>query len=245
MTEAKEKIEGVRDGKPMTGREKLYLSLIALTLLALVVMLIARPRPQTDAAPAGNTAADAAAEPKVVYREVEKLVEVEKTIEVETIRDGLRDMGVLLTGEYYFTDIISYSSDKKLFKTDFVLPFTETSYTMQYDGVVNAGVDLSTARIEKDDEHRQITVFMNKAAIQSTEIDFDSFRLIGEKAGIGNPVSAQDFNNSLRELKASAEEKAIARGLLERSEENAEAMIRQFIGSLPGVSEYSLKFITH
>ena len=79
--------------------------------------------------------------PEVIVHEtqVEKIVEVEKEITAEMIEDGLRDIGVLVTQEYYFTDVISFSSVKKLFRLE--VGFTESSYLASYDGVVTAGID--------------------------------------------------------------------------------------------------------
>lgn len=227
---------------PESKKERVYLGLIAAVLVAIAALVALRPQ-STPEVPAPSRVSASPQEPKVVVREVEKIVEVEKTVAVETLQDGLNEMGVLITAEYYFTDLVSYSSVLKLLKTDFSLPFTESSYLVSYDGVVNAGIDLSAARVEKDDEHKRVTVRLPAAAIQTTDIDLDSFTLHEEKTGLGNPLSVRDFNTSLRELERSAEQKAVERGLLEKADQNAKQVVTQFISSLldPG---YSLKFET-
>lgn len=227
-----------------TGREKAYLALIAAVLVILAAMLILYPYTRRDAveASSGSAATDAAGEPERAVRE--RWIEVEKTITAEVIEDRLQEMGVLLTAEYYFTDLISFSSVKTFLKTELALPFTETSYMVRYDGVVSAGIDLSAARIEKDDDLKRVTVLVPAASIRSTTIDLDSFELIEEKTGFGNPLSVQDFNDSLRAFEESAERKAVERGLLEKADRNAKTVIAQFIGGVVGGTEYVLQFET-
>lgn len=226
---------------PANERERVYLILIFAVLALLAAMLFIYPRTRA-AAETSASAAETADEPAPTARERLKIVEVEKTVTVETLEDGLRGMGTLVTQEYYFTDLVSFSSVKKFLSTDFVLPFTESSYMVRYDGVVSAGTDLSRASVEKDDTEKIITVRLPAAAISATVIDLDSFELLEEKTGIGNHISARDFNNSLRELESRAERNATERGLLEKADENAREVIARFIAGM--VDGYELRFAT-
>lgn len=242
MTDAQEEQKLQR-----TKKEKVYLALILAVAAVIAGMLILYPRIHTNTADSfafGSAAADTPTEPTIITREVEKIVEVEKAVTVETLQQGLNDMGFLITEEYYFTDLVSFSSIKKFLKTDIALPFTESSYLVSYDGVVNAGVDLAAAQIEKDDDRMRITVHIPEASIQTVEIDLDSFNLREEKAGLGNHISVRDFNSSLLELENHAKQNAIDRGLLEKAGENAEVVISRFIGSLVDTSVYSLDYVT-
>ena len=229
-----------RETNKSTTKEKLYCALILLTVAAIAGMLLLYPRTQPEAAEAFA----ANAEDTVITREPGRIIEVEKVITAETLREGLADMGVLITQEYYFTDLVSFSSIKKLLKTDIPLPFTESSYLVSYDGAVTAGVDLSNAQVEKDDVEKRITVHIPAAEIQAVEIDLDSFQLLEEKNGLGNRISVQDFNDSLLELENKARRNAVDRGLLEKADENARSVISRFVGSLVDVSAYHLEFVT-
>ena len=223
-------------------RMKLLVGLIVLVLTAIVVLLIVYA-----AGGRGKAAAPSAVTPRpaqeVVVREkeVEKIVTVEKEISSAILTDGVRELGLLVTDEYYFTEVVSYSSIKKLWKID--LGITESSYLASYDGVVRAGVDLAEASIEKDEENRRITVTLPAAAITDVDIDPESFQLYSEKAGLGNPISAEDFNNSLVELETTAREKAVQRGLLTRADENAHTLVRNMIAALCDLNEYTLVFV--
>lgn len=178
----------------------------------------------------------------VVYRDVDRLVQVEKEITATIIQDGLNDMGVLITQEYYFTEVVSFSSMKQLFGLN--LGFTESSYLGTYDGTVTAGIDFREIRIEKDDQLMKVTVHLPGSSVQYIDIDPNSFVLYDETSGIGNPISVTDFNRSLIELENNAETKAIEKGLLGKADENARAMIRNFISGMISLNEYTIEFVT-
>ena len=223
-----------------TKKERVYLVLILLLLAGIAgVVLFAVSRgasPKTVPLTPRPTA-------KVVIKEVEKMVEIEKEITPEIIEDGLRDIGFLVTEEYYFTEVVSFSSIKKLFKTDIDLKFTESSYLASYDGSVTAGIDFDKVSVSRDEGNKILTVSVPKAEIQKVFIDPESFELYSEKIGIGNPISVEDFNMSLVELERSAKDKAIDRGLLQRADEHAEAVIRNFVVSLTGTDGYRLEIV--
>ena len=222
-------------------KTKLLVALIVLVLVLTVTLIV------VHAAGKGKNAAvlpavtpRPSAEVVVREREVEKLVTVEKEITADILTDGLRDVGLLVTGEYYFTEVVGYSSVKTLWK--FELPLTESSYLISYDGVVTAGVDLSGAAVTKDDAQKRVTVTLPKAEIRNVDIDPESFTLYSEKQGVGNRVSVTDFNDSLVTLEQTAREKAIERGLLDRADGNARRIARNFVGSLLDLNEYTLVF---
>lgn len=228
-----------------TKKEKIYLALIGVFLVAiLAVVMIALLRK-----PAEPARAELSAGGKVEIRgrdkivEVERLVEVEKTVTGEILQDGLNDMGLLITQEYYFTEVMSYSSVLKdpLFHIE--MKPTESSFVVSYDGVVTAGIDFTAIRVEKDDGANTITVHIPKAKIQNVDIDPESFEKYTERSGMFNPVSVEDFNTSLVELERTAREKAIARGVLTRADENAKQIVDNFIHSLVDVSGYSLEYV--
>ncbi|MCR5074061.1 MAG: DUF4230 domain-containing protein [Clostridiales bacterium] len=173
-----------------------------------------------------------------------KLIEIEKEISVDTVEDGLRDMGILITDEYYFTEVVSFSSVKKFFKTDIKLAFTESSYLAGYDGVITAGPDFTATKVEKDEAAKTVTVILPKSQIRNVDIDPDSFKLFSEKQGFTNPLSASDFNSSLIELENTARQKALEKGILQRADENAVAIVTNFIGNLIDMSVYHVKVVT-
>ena len=217
-------------------------SVVYLVLIGLVVLLTAglvlwhygyssgTAKPMVSARPAEDV---------VVRKEVEKIVKVEKEITADIIQDGLNDIGMLVTEEYYFTEVVSFSSIKKLFKK-LELGITESSYLASYDGVVTAGIDFSKITVRKDDELHLVEIHLPKAEILNVDIDPESFELYSEKTGLGNPISVADYNNSLVELESTASEKAVARGILTRADQNARTVIVNFIAGLVDTAEYTV-----
>ncbi len=173
-------------------------------------------------------------------KEVEKIVEKEKVITAEVIQDGLRDMGKLVTQEYYFTEVVNYSIMSEILGIK--IKMTEASFLASYDGVIYAGIDFTGIAVEKDDELKTITVRLPDAEILSVDIDPESLVVYSEKQGIGNRITLEDYNNSLIGLEKDAKDKAIGKGILERADENAEKIVRTFIGSLVDTDEYVLLF---
>ncbi len=220
---------------------RIYLIAVCVVLLAVVVLILwhggrsEAPEPLAAVTPRPTQ--------QVVVRErpVEKLVEVEKEVTLEEISFGLNDMGVLLTQEYCFTDVVRFSSIKKLFSIE--LGITESSYLASYDGVVSAGVDFGSIRLTRDETKGVLAVALPASQILSIDIDPKSFRLYSEKTGLGNPVSAADFNSSLVELEESAREKALERGILERADDNAQKIVRNFISGLVDTAKWNIVFV--
>lgn len=170
-------------------------------------------------------------------------ITVEKVISAQVISDGLRELGKLVTEEYYFTDVLSYSSALKLLDT-INLPFTTSSFLVSYDGVVTAGVDFEKIEVTKDESSKTITVKLPAPEIMNVDIDPESFVLHAEKTGLGNPISVSDFNRSLAELENSAREKGVDKGLLTRAGENAEKVISHFVDSLLEPGTYTVRYVS-
>ena len=217
----------------------LYIVLIALAVGLSAWLLVrynrARPEPAVPSVTPRPT-------PEVIVKEteVEKIVEVEKEITSSVIEDGLRDIGVLVTQEYYFTDVISFSSVKKLFRVE--VPFTETSYLASYDGVVTAGIDFGKVSVVKDDAAGKIVVTLPPAEILNVDVDPETFELYSERTGLGNPLSVEDFNDSIVTLESNVRQKALDKGLLLKADENARAVVRNFIAGLVDTGVYSVVF---
>jgi hypothetical protein len=167
-----------------------------------------------------------------------RYVKVKTTITSETLQEGLRDMGVLITQEYYFTQVENYEKTKTILKF-----FTSSSnFIYSYDGVVTAGVDFNDISVEKDDTDKVITITVPQSEIQYIDIDYDSFKIYSEKDGLWNPTSIEDYNDSLVDLKKNAEDKAIEKGVLDKADENAKAIIKNFVTGMVDDLDYTIKW---
>ncbi len=156
----------------------------------------------------------------------------------ETIRDGLSNMGVLITQEYYFTQVETYTKEKNIF---LIIP-SSSGFMYSYDGAVFAGVDFEKIGVQTDEDRKVVTVDLPPSEIQTVSIDRDTFKIYSEKESIWNPLKLEDYNISLAEFEDAAKEKALGSGILERSDQQAQKLVSEFIVSLPATNGYTVEF---
>ncbi len=224
-----------------TEKSKVYLLLTGVIILLMIILVIVHQR-QPLKASIPEATPEAVLENAAKKHDGFSLTTVNTSISAEVIQDGLKDIGELITEEYYFKEVVSYSSIKQFLGLD--LGITESSYLAGYEGVIKAGIDFTKITVSKDEDHKVINVALPKAEILSSEIDPDSFELYSEKEGWGNPISVTDYNQSLSELKSKAESSAAERGVLEKADENARLIIRNFILTLLDDASYTVQFTT-
>ena len=156
----------------------------------------------------------------------------------ETIRDGLANMGVLITQEYYFTQVETYTKEKNIF---LIIP-SSSGFMYSYDGAVLAGVDFEKIGVQTDEDRKVVTVDLPPSEIQAVTIDRDTFKIYSEKESIWNPLKLEDYHISLAEFEDAAKEKALGSGILERSDQQAQKLVSEFIVSLPATNGYTVEF---
>ena len=219
----------------MNTQRKILIGIIIILTFAIILALVLgisghRNRAQ-EAVPVSSGSSD---EP----REVPRLIHVEREITAEIIQEGLRDMGFLVTQEYDCTIVLNNSKARKIF--NFQLPFTESSYIVSYDALVEAGIDFTKVTVEKDDDAKIITIHLPDAEIKSIAVDHSSFTLYSEKDGLGTSMSVADYNDSLVECENTAKNKALEKGVLEKASANAELVLLNFVRSMVDTTQYRI-----
>ena len=205
-----------------------YLIVIGAAVLAMLVLCIMYSVKEKSA-PTGDSASVSASTPT-------KKEKVLVTVSVDTVEDGLRNMGTLITQEYYFTQVEKYTKDKKVLGV--FNSSSELAYS--YDGSVTAGIDFEKIELEKDDETKTITVIIPPSEIQNVNIDKSSFKVFSEKDSLWNPMNMEDYNASLAQFEEAAKQKALDSGILERSDEQARLLINGFIRNYSAFSDYQI-----
>ncbi|WP_026667128.1 DUF4230 domain-containing protein [Butyrivibrio sp. AE2005] len=212
------------------NKNYLYIAVILVAVIAMLVLL-------TDYKKNANSEpslADIAATESTVKKSPAKVI---VTVNTETIREGIANMGTLITQEYYFTQVEKYTKEKTIMK--FITSSSEFLYS--YDGAVTAGVDFEKIAISKDDNAKTITIDIPDSEIFSVNIDKDTFKIYSEKDSLWNPLKLEDYNTSLAKFEAAAKEKALANGILEKSDAQAKTIIENFVNSLPEASKYQIE----
>lgn len=214
--------------------------LLTLAIVGVLVAAVAMQKPKDTVPAALDTPRPTE---KVVYVEKESIVEVVKETSVETIQEGLRDMGTLITAEYYFTEVVNHSSYKTmkfLWMEDAKVPLSESYYIVSYDGVATAGIDFGQIEVSKDETLKTILVKLPAAEIRNIDIDPNSFKLYDEQESIFNPISVSDYNDSLIQMEETARSNALAHGLLKRADDNAKTLVLNFVSKLVDQDAYKV-----
>lgn len=150
----------------------------------------------------------------------------------------LRTVEELATVEYHYTNVGKYENQVDFY--GWKVPFTTKSFLVSYEGIIKAGIDLSAAAIEIDENRKIIMVSLPKAKILSHEIPEDSIEVFDEKRNIFNPITIRDYTGFTRDQKFLLEEKSIQNGLLTAASEKAVSAVEALLPSLPGMEAYIL-----
>ena len=208
-----------------------YITVIAVAFIAMIVLLV-----RFKNTSGGSSEATLLATTEVAKNQEEKVL---VTINVDTIEDGLENMGVLVTQEYYFTQVETYTKDKKVLGV-----FDSSSgFTYSYDGKVTAGIDFGDITVTKDEKEKKLTIEIPESKFQSVDIDPRTFQVYSEKDSLWNPLNIEDYNISLTEFEDTARQKAYDSGILERSDEQAKELIKNFISNFPNTSDYEIEIV--
>lgn len=216
------------------SKQHINMICLAVTAVALIVTLVLF----VDFKNEREAEKEEAAQTATTIKEKEKKDQVKISVSTDTIEEGLANMGILITQEYYFTQVETYTKEKTILR--FITTSSEFMYS--YDGAVMAGIDFSQIGISTDEAQKTITVEMPASEIQTVTIDKDTFKIYSEKESLWNPLKLEDYNISLAEFEDAAREKALASGILERSDEQARSLVREFIASLPNTGGYTVQF---
>ena len=87
-----------------------------------------------------------------------------------------------------------------------------------------------------------IEVRLPETKILSSEIDLDSFKVYLEDESIYREITLEENNEALKSMKQSAEDDAVANGLLENARSNAETILTGFFGNVYDMDEYEIVF---
>lgn len=139
------------------------------------------------------------------------------------VLEQVKDISELNTVEMYFNEIIDFKN-AKLFN-NFQIPFTEKSFIFTVKSKVKAGVDLSG--IDEGDiaiSGKSLLIKLPNPTITSKEIL--SYKVYDEKNGLFNEVTTEDTLKALELFEKDMEEQALSSGIIEKSKENTEHIIR-------------------
>lgn len=163
--------------------------------------------------------------------------ESEPVITSDLLGQQLQAAQELVSVEYHYTNMGKFENQVDFY--GWKVPFTTKSFIVSYDGVIKAGVDLSTARVQVDEATQTITITLPEGQILSHEIPEESIEVFDETHNLFNPITIEDYTGFTRDQKAEVEQQAIDEGLLTDATEKARSAVETFISLLPGNDNYA------
>lgn len=166
---------------------------------------------------------------------------VPPAVTTDDIEGRINSIGELSTAEYVYT--ITQTADKAAFELlNIKIPFTSSRIVYSYSGTIKAGVDFSKIKARADSSTGTIHITLPESTILSNELDNDSLTVYDEKNSIFNRFSFSDMNASQADLKQTAEQSAMEKGLLETADANARVLIEKTVSSMYGNGDYTVIF---
>lgn len=156
----------------------------------------------------------------------------------KTTKIGFENIGELATQAAYSTQISIIDDSREFYGV--TIPFTQSKYMYSCDVVIKAGFDFGD--IEWAENDSVIEVKLPEIKILSSELDLDSFKIYHEDESLFNKITMTETNESMKKLQQTAEEDAIANGLLENARDNAEIILKSFFGNKYDFEKYEIIF---
>ena len=156
----------------------------------------------------------------------------------KTTKIGFENIGELATQTAYSTQLGVIDDSRELYGV--TIPFTNSKYIYSYDVIIKAGFDFGD--IEWKENNNVIEVKLPKAKILSSELDLNSFKIYHEDESVFNQITITENNEAMKKLQKTAEENAVANGLLENARDNSETILKIFFSNKYNLENYEIVF---
>ncbi len=130
------------------------------------------------------------------------------------------------TVKYNYSNIVEIKKDKSI--SNIKIPFTEKSFIIKYNGVINGGVrpeDIEVVRNTGD----EILIEIKKCQILDHYIDDENIYVYDIKNSIFNRLDIQEVLDDISSCKKEYEEKIISEGFMEEIQENTKVSIENIL----------------
>lgn len=135
----------------------------------------------------------------------------------------------LNTVKYNYSNVITVKKNKSI--NDFKIPFTETSYIIKYNGVINGGVKPENLDVVQNDGN-QIEIEIKECEILEHYIDSENIYIYDIKNSIFNKLEAQEIIDDINKYKDEYEKKAIQEGLMLEIKNNTKESIAKMLKNI-------------
>jgi len=161
----------------------------------------------------------------------------EPKMEKGSFIEHMRELSSLATSQAFVKAVIE-KEDNQLFgkeiKTN--IPGTKRKLLLVVPGTVTAGVDLqnvSEGRVKIEEEKKKLDITLPHATIlQEPSLEFEQVQAFSVEGIFREEVNWEEAYELAAEAKALVKEEAIAQGLLDMAEKNAEKTLREFFAQM-------------
>lgn len=130
------------------------------------------------------------------------------------------------TVKYNYSNIVEIKKDKSI--NNIKIPFTEKSFIIKYNGVINGGVKPEDIEIVNNTGN-EIIIEINKCQILDHYIDDENIYIYDVKSSIFNKLDIQEVLDDISNYKKEYEEKIISEGFMEEIQENTKVSIENIL----------------
>lgn len=135
----------------------------------------------------------------------------------------------LSTVKYNYTNVITVKKDKSI--NEMKIPFTEKSFIIKYNGIINGGVKPEDIKIVKNNGE-SIQIQIDKCEILDHYIDSDNIYVYDVKSSLFNKLEIQEVLDDINKYKKEYEEKALKEGLMEEIKRSTKTSIQNMLKNI-------------
>ena len=154
------------------------------------------------------------------------------------IMDTLSQVLDISTVRYNYSNIVEIKKDKSI--NNIKIPFTEKTFIIKYNGVINGGVKPEDIEIINNNED-EICIEINKCQILDHYIDDENIYVYDIKNSIFNKLETQEVLDDISSIKNDYENKVINEGFLEEVKENTKVSLENILNEI-GYSIVTISF---
>ena len=151
---------------------------------------------------------------------------------------GFENIGEFATQSAYATEVNVTESSREIFGIK--IPFTQSKYIYSYDFNIKAGFDFN--EITWKEKNNKIIVNLPPVKILSNEIIEDSFKVFHEEESVFTPISLEDNNAAIAQMKKDAVDHAVRNGLYDNAIANGKSLLTSFFEREFPKDQYEIQF---
>lgn len=144
----------------------------------------------------------------------------------------------LNTVKYTYSNIVSVKKDKSI--NDIKIPFTEQSFIIKYEGVINGGIKPEDIHI-KENLGNRIVIEIDQCRILDHYIDDENLEVYDIKNSIFNKLDTNDILSDISKYKSEYEEKIIEEGFMDEIKTNTKSSLVNLLKNM-GYKEVIVTF---